>query len=466
MAQDRASSEGSPKKKPSASRQPSAAGKLSPKPGQKMPHPPKGQKKPESGKLELRKPRKPARMTRDEADRTIGQTLQKPPPKKPSPPPPKKPPKKEKPLGPPKEPISKDKRRLRQWMLAMAIVFVLLSTCVVLSLTVFFKIEVLEVEGTTRYDHEAIIAQAMIGPGDNLLLSQTGPGESNIPEKFPYIEEVSISKHLPNRIVIAVQEAEPVSVLESSRKYVVLSAKGKVLEINDRMKYDVPLVMGARLGEIEEGKEVSYSDENLKAHLDKLITELSEQGLKDVTTVDLSNTQKIRLVRKNGYTIIMGSFEDISYKIHTAAGIMEEQPLKAGQTAVLDVSLSSQDSRRSFLKIEDPPVESSAPKKTSSKPAESSAPAESSEPEDSEETEEPAEPEETEEPEETDPEEWEDPEPYYDPEIPDEEDDSPDEEWTPETDPDEEDTDEEEWTPDEPDEEDEDEEPEMGEDGE
>ena len=294
-------------------------------------------------KLKIQKEPVKRRMNQDEADRTAEKVLERPKrsteKKKPDP----------KPLAPPKEPMSPYLRKLRRVLLTAATVIVLLAICTVLSLTVFFKIDTIEVEGQTRYDHSEIISASKIEPGDNLILCNTSPGEKNIEETFPYIEEVSINKKLFNKISIEVREAVPASVVESDGKYIVLSKKGKILEVNDEMTYNVPAVMGAKLKNIKLGSSIEYKDQNLKKYLDRIITCLSELEMDDIKTIDLSNTSRVLLIKNNGFTIILGTFENIEYKLRTAMNILENN-VDSGKSGTLDVSLASSDGGKSYLR--------------------------------------------------------------------------------------------------------------------
>ena len=258
--------------------------------------------------------------------------------------------KKLRPLAPPKEPLSPRKRRLRMILLAIIAVVLLLSVGTILSLTVFFKIEEMDVEGKTRYPAEDIIAAANINIGDNLLLCHTSPGEEKVVNSFPYIEEAHISKRFPNRITISVKEAKPASIIESKGSYIVLSLSGKILEIDKEKKYDVPAVLGAKLKDAKEGGRIEYEDPNLEKFLNKIISGLKENGFTNIKTIDMSDTSHVTLITNKGFRIIIGSVENTDYKLRTASGIIKDNNFE-GKTGTLDVSLASPDGGKSYLKM-------------------------------------------------------------------------------------------------------------------
>ena len=174
-------------------------------------------------------------------------------------------------LPPAKAPSSPKKRKVKQILFYTITILVLVSVCVVLSLTVFFKIDSIEVSGETRYDKDELVAACMIRPGDNLILCNTAPGEQEIWEKFPYIEQVKISKKLFNQIIIDVKEATPTSIIESEGRYVLLSESGKIIDISDKRQTNAPIVLGAKLKEPKLSSTVKYQDENIEGYIKEML---------------------------------------------------------------------------------------------------------------------------------------------------------------------------------------------------
>ncbi len=273
------------------------------------------------------------------------------------------------PLSPPKEPVKPYVRRFRKFILAAVTIVVLLGICVVLSLTVFFKIDEINVEGNTRYELTDIEEASMISKGDNLLLCNTSYGAENIVKKFPYIESVEIEKKLFNKINIKVNEATPSFVIESDGKYIVLAKSGKIIEINDKKTYDdIPAVLGAKLKNVKLCSQIEYEDENLKKYLDKIVELISEYGIKNIRTIDMTDKSNILLIRENGFKINIGNFENLEYKLKTAASILSKN-VKDDAKGTLDVGIASAQGGKSYLRL----GEESSEKPKESKPQSSKA---------------------------------------------------------------------------------------------
>ena len=290
----------------------------------------------------------------------------------------------EEPIVPARQPESAKKRRIKRIVFYVSAMVIALIICSLLSLTVFFKIDEIYVEGTTKYTESEIIAASMIKKNDNLILCNTAPGKKNIVEKFPYVDDVDIQKRLFNKINIKITEAKPVSMIKSGDKYYVLSKKSKIIEIDSDKKYNIPVIVGAKLKNTKLCGYAEYEDQDTKKYLDEVISLIRKYEIKGISTIDISSLSNIFMLKSNGFKIVIGSPANLDYKFNSASSIINEH-VSDNDTGILDVSVVDEDGARSFFKTK----EESKPE--SSKPQEKSKP-ESSQPESSlEESSEPSE---------------------------------------------------------------------------
>ncbi len=271
---------------------------------------------------------------------------------------------------PAKEPMSAKKRKIRRIVFYVVTVVIALIVCSLLSLTVFFKIDEIYVEGTTRYSAEAIIAESMIQKDDNLILCNTAPGEKKIVEKFPYVEDVDIKKKLFNKIAIVIKEAKPTSIIENNGKYYVLSKKNKIIEINDKKTYDIPIVLGVRLKNEKLCDYAEYNDDNIRKYIDEIMSDIDKYNIKNIDAIDITSPTNIILYRKNGFKIIIGEPQNLDYKFRTIEELMLNN-IPDNDEGVLDVSVVDKEGAQSFYKskiTEPSKPEPSKPAEQSSKP--------------------------------------------------------------------------------------------------
>lgn len=276
-------------------------------------------------------------------------------------------------VPPAKAPSSPRVRKIKRVLFYIVTILVLVVICALVSLTVFFKIDSIQVEGKIRYESDEIISASMIKQGDNFILCKTSPGEREIYEKFPYIEEVDIYKKLFNKIIIRVKEATPTSIIESGGKYILLSESGKIIDISTDRQSNVPIILGARLEKPKLSSSVRYQDENIKEYIDEMIACAEKYDIGTLETIDISNLSKIVLKISRGLSIVIGAPENIDYKLKTASKIMD-QNISENDKGILDVSLAATEGGKSYFNSQSPDT----PKQESSKQESVSEPEESS----------------------------------------------------------------------------------------
>ena len=136
---------------------------------------------------------------------------------------------------------------------------VVISGAIVAALTLFFKVETITVSGTTEYSSEEIITASGVKQGDNLFLLNKYEIYESILEKLPYVSSVSISRKLPDTLLIEVTDSNQGGVIEDHGTYWVLSAEGKLLGKRAEAGRGA-LITGLTLAEPEVGKKAAVEE--------------------------------------------------------------------------------------------------------------------------------------------------------------------------------------------------------------
>ena len=195
----------------------------------------------------------------------------------------------------PQKPTNRKKKRRRHGKRTIhhvLLLIIILGVGVTLSLTVFFKIQNVEVLGNDHYNNEDIIAATGIEPGENLFLADTSGIPEKIKSSFPYVEDVSVRRTLPPAISITLTSSEPIAALEQNGEYSLITSNGKVLEKGlVLIPSDVILVKGAVFKDYKPGQllgtyEPDEIPENVSDSLLKQITERNETA-KQVAAAEL-----------------------------------------------------------------------------------------------------------------------------------------------------------------------------------
>ena len=104
--------------------------------------------------------------------------------------------------------ISEEERsgymRARRRAFSGPLMFVVVVVAAIFVMSVFFRVEVIEVVGNHHYTAEEIIRAVDIEEGDNLFFFDRFAAVGRAFSKLPYIESVTIERSLPNKVVITV----------------------------------------------------------------------------------------------------------------------------------------------------------------------------------------------------------------------------------------------------------------------
>ena len=160
--------------------------------------------------------------------------------------------------------------------LAAAGIFVLLST------TVFFNIETVEVTGASNYSVQEIIAASKISAGDNLVKLNTAKCSDNIVKELVYIENAVVTRSFPATIVINVEACVPAANFITERGTLLVSRGGKILDTIPEPKAGLLNVYGATPRvDLGAGDMFTSTDEQKDAAIELFMTLLLEAAEKE-----------------------------------------------------------------------------------------------------------------------------------------------------------------------------------------
>ena len=273
---------------------------------------------------------------------------------------------------------SRKARRRKHLLLIFYLVTFLIAigAAVVLSITVLFRIDTIQVTGQSRYTEQEIVQMSGIKVGENLFLADTATAKQQIEEKLPYIGRAKVSRRLPAKILITVEEAEISGAVEYGGGYAIVSPEGKVLEITSAIPEGYSLIEGLDLKSADLGKKIVYEDPEKQEMFTELAQSLAEHGIAPITRMDLTNLYDIVVEYDGRITMEFGLPSDIDFKVRFAKTILSEPDMAEAQ-GVLDLSYCKESNRANFeenASREEP--ESSSEEPQESAPESSSAAAE------------------------------------------------------------------------------------------
>ncbi len=257
-----------------------------------------------------------------------------------------------------RKPLTPAKRRLRNVLSFSIILVVIITGCLILSLTVLFKTQNFEIAGSDQYSLDELVSVSGLNTGENIFLAPRGIAERRVKENYPYIEKVEISPKIPDTMVFNITEAvEGYMVKISDSEYLVVSSQGRIL---DKTAYPadkgLPLFIGPVVENPEVGKYIKYSDDTVPDIISEISNSFANNGYTGITQIDASDLSALTFTYDDRILVKLGLPEDLDYKIRTAMTIITEKLDLQDVNPImgkLDVSKCN-DTKKSYFREEVP----------------------------------------------------------------------------------------------------------------
>ena len=230
------------------------------------------------------------------------------------------------------------RRGRRFGVLYKLLTLVVVCAAAVLALTLFFKVESVEVTGNSRYSAQEIQDACGVQLGDNLYLLSKPDMVQRLHQQLPYIDEVRITRRLPNTLCVQVTEFTTVYAVEQEGTVWLLTSGGKIVETAAE-RGDTPLIDGCELLAPSLGGDVSFALElqNRQESLFALLTALESAELTgDVRAIHLGDPTVLSMDYTERFTVEMPYGADYPRLLRYLTLVIEE--LETNLTGVIDLT--------------------------------------------------------------------------------------------------------------------------------
>ena len=230
------------------------------------------------------------------------------------------------------------RRGRRFGVLYKLLTLVVVCAAAVLALTLFFKVESVEVTGNSRYSAQEIQDACGVSLGDNLYLLSKPDMVQRLHQQLPYIDEVRITRRLPNTLCVQVTEFTTVYAVEQEGTVWLLTSGGKIVETAAE-RGDVPLIDGCELLAPSLSGDVSFALElqNRRESLFALLTALESAELTgDVRAIHLGDPTVLSMDYTERFTVEMPYGADYPRLLRYLTLVIEE--LETNLTGVIDLT--------------------------------------------------------------------------------------------------------------------------------
>lgn len=219
------------------------------------------------------------------------------------------------------------RRRKRNLSLYYLLIFTVSALILfVLSRTVFFRINEYQVIGNSRYSAAQILTAGNLSTGKNMYNVNIGKTEQNIMDTLIYIENISLRRKLPDKMIITVEEAEPFACFRyEGARYAVVSRSGRYLETEQASpRNELLQVYGMDLTGVSLGKKLESKDANKINILNDLLDAIDETCPGRISYIDITDRTDIMLGYEGRIDVEFGSSLDYEYKLRYIKAIVDE----------------------------------------------------------------------------------------------------------------------------------------------
>ena len=224
-------------------------------------------------------------------------------------------------------------KRILKWV---GIICLFAAAIVFLFTTPLFNVTEIEVIGNKNVSTEEIQSLSQIKLNENMFKFMKPPIIENI-KGNAYIEDVKVSRVLPNKMQITVQEREVKFMVKLLNNFAYINSQGYILDITEQTK-EVPTLEGVSTPEEEiiVGKRLNTEDlKSLEAVL-RIINSCEENEIsRYITGINISNPNEYTITMgEKGKTIHLGNSSNLDTKILYVKAILQAEEGNEGDIFV------------------------------------------------------------------------------------------------------------------------------------
>lgn len=212
--------------------------------------------------------------------------------------------------------LERRKKRKRNMMIGYtAVIILIITAAIALSLTVFFKIQSVSITGDDIYNAETITAASGLNVGENMFRTSKKNIAEKIETSLPYVESVQIKRSPTGKVTLNVTAAKAELAVDCGESYILLSKNGKVLEDGVvALNEDVTTVTASAIASAAPGDKITFENEQDTDTLVNIKSVINDKQLEKITDINITDYSSVVLTYDMRITLEIG----------TAAGFEEK----------------------------------------------------------------------------------------------------------------------------------------------
>lgn len=233
--------------------------------------------------------------------------------------------------------FKKKKRRLKivKWT---SLLVLIIAAITLFLLSPVFNIKEIIVNNNNKISNEEIINLSGIQTNTNMFKFLKIKVKEQIKEN-PYIDDVSIHRHINGTIEINVIERVTTYNIPKEESFAYINNQGYILEINSE-KMELPIIEGLITENIEPGNRLELTDLKKLNVIIQIMKSAKENNIADkISSINVESDENF-LIKMDGEmkTIHFGNSTRINDKIIKIVPVLEDNTGVSGQIFVKDIN--------------------------------------------------------------------------------------------------------------------------------
>ena len=220
------------------------------------------------------------------------------------------------------------------------LLFAIVVVSVIFVMSIAFRVSDIEVIGNSHYSDQEIINAIEIEQGDNLFFFDRFAAVSRVFAKLPYIEEVAVTRHLPNHVIIEVKESQAVAYIKLGAELWTIDHNCKILgQAAEGEEESLIAILGFKPGTLFIDEELTSEDGKKEPveYVSAILNQIQDRGLAQSTQkVDMTDLDDVEIYNSNRLIFKIGSNVNTEHKFGMILDALSK--LKNGDNGILDVS--------------------------------------------------------------------------------------------------------------------------------
>ncbi len=229
--------------------------------------------------------------------------------------------------------IEKKKRQKRKKRLIITIILAIITGIIIYLLnSKTFKLTNIEITGNTQLNNKEIIQQSNLKLGKSIFLNFNIITKVRLKQNC-HIQDVDITKKMPNTIKIKIIEREPSFQIKTENGYyIVIDEQGYVIECLQEPK-NLIIITGMQITEENIENKKRLENEDLTVKMENILhikEETTNIGIYDqISEIQVKNEYILNLENKN-VTINLGNCTNLKNRMYYVKSILEKENGNSG----------------------------------------------------------------------------------------------------------------------------------------